>query len=478
MAVVALVLGMAGQAHAQAAPPAEREDTAPDLMNLLAAHGLHDIENERWNLYGQFTYISSWKRPFSAAYTNANGSINSLLPTAERSFTGSFTLFLGVRLWSGAEAYFVPEVIAERPLSQLRGIGGAIQNFELQKGGSETPQVYRARTFLRQTFNLGGEQAKDPSDPLQLAKVTSSRRITLTAGNFTILDVFDRNSVTGDPRRTFFNMAFMTHASWDFLSDARGYSWGGTAEINWDNWALRAGRITPPRDPNQLSTDFRLWKYYGDQVEVQRSFALRGRPGAIRLLGYRNRVFSARFDDAIAAFQADSSLNAATCTSFNYGSANTSAPDLCWARRANIKLGIGINVEQTIAPGIGAFFRGMISDGKTEVVAYNPADRSLSLGLVGTGGLWKRGLDVTGLGLGISWISTAHARYLARGGVDGFIGDGYLRQAAEGVAEVFYSVNIAKAFWLAGDYQLLWHPGMNADRGPVHILGAKIHAEF
>src|SRR5512138_1698312 len=108
--VIAFLVGGAGRAHAQAAPPAEHEATAFDVMTMLAGHGLHDIEHERWNLYGQFTYISSWKPAFRAAYTNANGSINSLVPTAERSFTGSFTLFLGVRLWSGAEAYFVPEV--------------------------------------------------------------------------------------------------------------------------------------------------------------------------------------------------------------------------------------------------------------------------------------------------------------------------------------------------------------------------------
>ena len=59
-----------------------------------------------------------------------------------------------------------------------------------------------------------------------------------------------------------------------------------------------------------------------------------------------------------------------------------------------------------------------------------------------------------------------HAQYLAMGGVDGFIGDGYLRQAAEGVVEVFYSVNLLKAIWLTADYQFLWNPGYNADRGP------------
>ena len=60
-------------------------------MRLLTDEGLHDIENESWNAYGQYTYISSWKPSFPAAYTNLNASINSLLPDAERSFTGTAT---------------------------------------------------------------------------------------------------------------------------------------------------------------------------------------------------------------------------------------------------------------------------------------------------------------------------------------------------------------------------------------------------
>jgi hypothetical protein len=88
-------------------------------------------------------HISSWKLAFPAAYTSLHGSINSLLPTADRSFTGTATLYLGVRLWSGAEAYLVPEVISELPFDQLKGLGGAIQNSELQKGGAVVPQVVR-----------------------------------------------------------------------------------------------------------------------------------------------------------------------------------------------------------------------------------------------------------------------------------------------------------------------------------------------
>lgn len=477
-ALVACALLSSAPARAQPAPPAAHQDAAFDFMNLLAHHNLHDIDEESWNAYGQFTYISSWKLPFQAPYTNADGSTKSLIPDGERSFTGTFTLFFGLRLWKGGQVYVVPEVIAERPLSGLQGIGGAIQNFELQKTGSESPQIYRSRTYLRQIIDFGGDRIVKESDPMQLATVVDRRRLVLTAGNISILDTFDRNSVSWDPRQTFFNMAFMTHAAWDFPSDARGYSWGGTAELYWDDWALRVGRITPPLEPNQLPIDFRLWQFYGDEVEIEHDHVLFGQQGAVRLLGYRNSVDTGSFADAIAAYQANPLKNAADCTSFNYGSGNFTAPDLCWVRKPNVKMGIGINVEQHLAGDVGVFLRAMYSDGQTEVDAFNSADRSFTLGAVAKGSAWHRPFDVTGVGYGASWISATHAQYLAMGGIDGFVGDGHLSWAPENVVEAFYSFNLLKAIWLSGDYQFLWNPGYNSARGPVHILGARVHAEF
>jgi hypothetical protein len=475
---IASLLSLASSAQAQVAPPAAHQEEAFDLMNLMHREGLHDLHEERWNLYGQFTYISSWKLAFPAAYTNVDGSINSLVPDAERSFTGSFTLFFGTKLWRGAEAYFVPEVISERPLSNLRGLGGSIQNFELQKGGTESPQLYRARTFLRQTVDLGGDGVVKTSEPMQLGTIVASRRLVFTVGSFTILDVFDRNEVTGDPRQTFLNMAFMTHASWDFPSDARGYSYGGTAELYWDDWALRIGRITPPQNPNQLPLDFRIWKFFGDEVEIEHDHTLFGLPGAVRVLGFRNRVNTGRFDEAIAAFEGDPTKNATTCTGFNYGSANASAPDLCWVRHPTVKAGAGLNLEQFVTPDVGLFVRAMYADGQSEVVAFNSADRSVSIGVVARGSSWRRPFDVAGAGFATAWISAEHARYLALGGVDGFVGDGRLRQAAERVVDTFYSFNLLRAIWVTADYQLIANPGFNADRGPVHVLGGRVHAEF
>jgi high affinity Mn2+ porin len=462
--------------------PAPHEDEAFDLMNVLTQHGLHDIHDESWNLYGQYTYISVLKLPFHAPYTNANGSTASLSPSAERSYTGTFTLFLAARLWRGGEAYFVPEVIAEQTLSGLKGIGGATENFELQKTGGPTPALYRSRMFLRQTFGLGGERVEKTSDPMQLGTKVDTRRLLFTLGNFSDLDVFDRNNVVGDLRQSLFNEMWMTHSSWDFPADARGYSWGAAAELYWDDWAVRFGRLAPPQNPNAQPIDPRIWLYYGDALELEHDHTVLGQSGAVRILGYRNYEVIGRFADAIAAFEADPAKNAAACASanlYNYGSGNVTAPDLCWVRKANVKLGIGFNVEQHITHDVGVFARGMYSDGQTEVDAFDSADRDFSIGTVVKGGLWRRPFDVTGAGFGMSWISDIHAQYLAMGGVDGFIGDGKLpHPAGEGLVEFFYSVNLLKAIWFSADYQHLWNPAYNTDRGPVNIFGGRVHAEF
>jgi high affinity Mn2+ porin len=476
----ALAVSLAGsQARAQASPPLGHADDAFDFMNLLTRHGQHDIQDESWNAYGQFTYISSWKPSFPAAYTNANGSNHSLLNTYERSFTASVTLFLGARLWKGAELYFVPEAISLRPLSGLNGLGGAVQNFELQKTGSEAWEIYRSRAYVQQTINLGGRRVVKTSDPLQLGTVVDSRRLVVRAGNINILDFFDRNEFTSDTRQMFFNLAFMTHSAWDFASDARGYSWGGVAELYLDDWALRFARITPPKKPNGLPNQMRFWQWYGDQVELEHKHELLGQPGAVRLLGYWNRGLVGRFDDAIEALQSDPTKNAANCGSaYDYGSTNVSAPDLCFVRKANWKYGVGINLEQAITDYLGVFFRGMISDGNVEVYAYMPPDRSAALGTLLSGKPWGRPRDLSGAAVAVAWISDIHADYLRMGGVDGFAGDGNITSAMESVMEAFYSFHFLNAAWLSADFQRVTHPAFNADRGPVNIYGARFHVEF
>ncbi|HVO47829.1 MAG TPA: carbohydrate porin [Steroidobacteraceae bacterium] len=433
---------------------------------------------EPWNAFGQATYIWNEKRDFPALYTNLNGTPNSLIPENEHSYTFSATAFLGLRTWKGGEIYLAPEVISELPLSGLHGLGGSIQNAELQKTGGRAPTLYVSRVFVRQSLNLGGTLSSVASAPLQLGGTVDSRRVVLTAGNLSILDIFDKNAFAGDVRQQFFSMNFLTHSAYDFAADARGYTWGVAGELYYDDWAFRIGRFATPREPNQLLLDSDIFRFYGDQIELERRFLIDERPGKLRLLAYRNRENMGRWDDAIAALQADPTKNAASCTAFNYGSSNTSAPDLCWVRKPNVKMGVGINLEQRLRDDIGIFVRGMVSDGKTEVYSFVSSDQSVSLGTVVQGKRWGRPRDTVGLGYARNWISGSHAAYHNMGGIDGFIGDGRLRYRPEQAVEIYYSSRLHDYLWVSLDYQHISNPAYNADRGPVDIIGVRVHTEF
>ena len=461
--------------------PAKSDDTGFGFPGSLSRIGQHDERDESWNLYGQFTTIGFYKPPFNAAYTDLNGSNSSLRPIAETSFTSTLSLFFGIRLRRGTELYIVPEAIAETTLSNLKGLGGATENFELQKVGALRPNAYRSRYLVRQTFGFGGQSVELPSGQMQLGEHVDSRRLVITVGNFGALDIFDKNNVIGDLRKSFFDEAFMTYPAWDFPADARGYTTGAAAELYWDQWAVRFMRSLPPVEPNSQTINFQPFKYYGDQVEFEHDHVLfGGQPGAVRLLLYRNHELMGRFADAIAAFESNpAEYNAANCGNlYNYGSENANAPDLCFVRKGNVKKGIGVNAEQSITPNIGVFLRAMYSDGQTEVEAYDSADRSASIGTLVKGTMWGQPLDSAGFGVGTSWISAIHAKYLQMGGVDGFIGDGALTKANEDVTEIWYSRHIARSVSVSFDYQRIWNPGYNAARGPVNLFGGRFHFEF
>ncbi len=450
------------------------------FMRALSELGWHDLNNETWNLYGQGTYISQWKPAFPAAYTNLNGANHSLLPQAENSFSATATFYAGLRLWRGAEFYGAPEMISEDPLSNLKGLAGAIQDFEFQKSGTVSSTWYRSRLNLRQTINFGGEETITESAPMQLGGSTlASRRLVITAGEVSILDIFDKNTFSADLRQQFFNMSFMTHAAYDFVADSRGYTIGLASELYYDHWALRFGRYIPPINPNDLGLDFRFYKYYGDQVELEyQGNLLWGQHGAVRLLGYHNHEKTGSYTDAINAYLTDPAKNAADCIGYNYASNNSHAPDLCWVRKPNDKFGMGINIEQNVNQDIGLFFRAMYSDGRTEVYNYTSTDQSMSMGAVFHGRLWQRHKDAFGVGYAINMLSAAHIRYMQMGGLDVFIGDGALNYSPEQVFDMYYKFNLISSAWATADYQFIANPAYNADRGPVNVLGLRLHIEF
>jgi hypothetical protein len=300
----------------------------------------------------------------------------------------------------------------------------------------------------------------------------------LTAGNLAVIDIFDRNAYAGDVRQQFLNMNFMTYSAFDFAADARGYTWGLAGEYFHDDWAFRVGRFLPPHEPNQQRLSYSPTNFYGDHLEIERKHRILGQAGTLRVLAFRNVAAMARWDDAIDAFLADPNKNAANCTSFNFGSTNAAAPDLCWVRKKNSKVGIGGSLEQSVTEDVGLFFRAMKADGQAEVDAFTSTDSSIAMGTIIKGTRWGRERDALGIGYGQNWISSAHVRYLSMGGIDNFIGDGRIDYRPERTFELYYNINVSKFLWLTVDFQRVANPAYNADRGPVTMYGLRVHAEF
>ena len=296
----------------------------------------------------------------------------------------------------------------------------------------------------------------------QLGSKYATRRITLTAGNVSVLDIFDANQFNHDPRSQFLNWTVMTHGAYDFAADARGYTWGVAAEYQGDGWALRAGRFIQPKEPNQLALDSRIGRHYGDQVEVERRYEIeKDMPGVVRVLAYRNLAIMSRYDDALAL------------------AATTGLPPSLDAVRTaeQSKVGIGVNLEQTFTPNIGAFLRAMWADGKTETYAFTEADSSFSFGGSAKGALWGRPSDTFGVAFAGNMLSTPHRRVLAGGGLTFFLGDGKLNYASEQIFETYYALSPLKGLTVSFDYQRIRNPGYNADRGPASFFGVRLHVE-
>lgn len=416
-----------------------------------------ETQDEQWNAKFQATYVWQAKQPFSVAYSGPN----SLTSAREKSYSFTASAALGYRPWSGAEFYFNPEVSQGIPLSNLTGLGG-FTNGEIARTAGPTPTFYRARFFLRQTWGLGGSTEPIESDANQLAGMIDKRRLVLTVGNLSVLDIFDDNTFSHDPRTQFLNWALMTHGAFDYAADARGYSWGAVLEFNYDDWVIRGGRFIQPKEPNQLPLDSRIFQHYGDQFEVEHAHTLSGQPGKIRLLAFRNRAIMSRYQDAL-----------------DYAALAGATPDINNVRTGEqIKYGFGLNIEQSITENMGLFARASWADGQTETYAFTEIDNSISGGVSVKGTHWGRPQDTLGLAFIRNGLSTARRDYLAAGGISFFIGDGAINYQPEAILEGYYSWNAMKGLWLSFDAQRIENPAYNADRGPVSIGSLRAHIEF
>jgi len=118
------------------------------------------------------------------------------------------------------------------------------------------------------------------------------------------------------------------------------------------------------------------------------------------------------------------------------------------------------------------------NDGNEQGWMFTDVCYSGTLGLSVKGESWHRPGDTFGLGGVMNGITRVEQEFFAAGGTGIEGGDGNLSYGWEKTVETYYDCAIWKTIHAAVDYQFISDPAFNRDRGPVSVLGARLHWEF
>jgi high affinity Mn2+ porin len=141
-------------------------------------------------------------------------------------------------------------------------------------------------------------------------------------------------------------------------------------------------------------------------------------------------------------------------------------------------MGAGRHPRAAGDAGLGVFLRTGFASPDVEPYEFTDVDRTVATGARLTGLRWHRPDDVVGMAGILNDISGSHEAFLNAGGLGILIGDGRLpHPGLEQIFETCYSLAV-RAWRLTFDYQFVNNPAYNRDRGPVSVLGLRLHAEF
>ncbi len=422
---------------------------------LLAETGVLPGAGDRFDWHLQATYVEQQSDRFRSPYQGVNS-----LPSAQGRETLDFTLYVGARLWQGAELWLDPELDQGFGLGNTTGLAG-FGSGEAYKVGSAHPYLRWQRAFLRQTWNLGGAQSPVEPAANQFAASLTEDRIVLWLGKFSVGDLFDANRYAHDPRADFLNWSVIDTGSFDYAADAWGYTFGAAAEWYHGPWTLRTGVFDASTVPNspllERGTDeFQLI------AEFERRYGIGERGGKIALTSFMTHARMALLGDALRS-----------------GNSAGMPPDPALVRSPRERYGVALNLEQELSASVDAFLRAGRSGGNVETYDFTDIDRTIAAGLALDGKAWDRPHDSIGLAGVRNQASALRLRYLAAGGLGVLTGDGRLPHAgAERLVEAYYRITLVKGLDLTVDYQYVANPAYNRDRGPVSLGAVRLHLQY
>jgi high affinity Mn2+ porin len=410
---------------------------------------------EDWAIHGQATTVFQKNTSFRSHYRGPN----SLDAGGQDEETTDLTLYAGVRLASGTQLWINPEIDQGFGLANTTGMAG-YPSGEAYKVGANAPYLRVPRLFVRHVVPLGAASDEVGAGPNQLGGSAARDKLTITAGKFSVTDIFDTNRYAHDPRADFLNWSVIDSGAFDYAADPWGYGYGAAVEWTHGSQTLRGGvfQLSPEPNGKIVAVHFGQYQLVG---ELEQRYRWRGRAGAVRLLGFANKASMGRYRDAVGL-----------------AAAQGGAPQLAAVRRPGWRTGVVVNAEQELGEAVGVFARLGANDGSKEAYEFTEINRSLAAGVVIGGQHWGRPGDEAGFAAVANQLSGEARAYFAAGGTGILIGDGALSYGAEKIVEAYYTARLGKWFSLAFDVQHATHPAYNRSRGPVPIYALRLHAQF
>ena len=419
-------------------------------------------DSDRINFHAQSTLVEQAYPTFRSPYEGTN----SLPGTGGGRETWDATLYVGMRLWQGAELWFNPEIDQGMGLAQTHGVAG-FPSAESYKLGFDYPYARMQRAFVRQTIDLGGEPEKVEADINQFARSRTADRLVLTVGSFSIVDIFDTNRYANNAKTDFLNWSVVNAGTFDYAGDGWAYSYGAAAEWYEGRWTFRGGVFdlsqTPPGGVSPLGAfldpTFNNFEFVG---EIENRYELWGQPGKIKITSFLERGTMGAFADAVALSEL------------------TGQPaDINAVRRYNSRPGVSLNLEQQVTETLGVFARAGWNDGNLETWDNTDINRTAEVGVSINGKPWGRPDDTVGFAGVVNGISSNFEAFLNAGGLGVLVGDGQLpHPGLEQIFETYYSYALTPSTRLSFDYQFIANPAYNTDRGPVNVFSGRIHWQF
>jgi high affinity Mn2+ porin len=410
-------------------------------------------------LSAQGNYVFQWHPRFHAQYSGPN----SFEHASEQAASAIETIYTGLRIDPTTEAVADFESAGGSGLSGVVGLAGQ-PNIDAVRNLDTVPYV--ARLWYRKVIALGDETFETERTPLSQLTTLPVRRLDIHAGKLDLADFFDLNSVANDSHMQFLNWTVVNDGAYDYAADTRSYTYGVILDFEDRSWGFRFGEALLSKRANGLNLQKNLQDAHSENYELElRPRVIARRTTTVRLLAFTNFANMGDYHQAIDQFLAG----------------KTPTPDVtAHPRQVALKYGFGINLEQQLTGDLRGFARAGWNEGQHETWNYTECDDSVAFGGDVRGTFWNRPRDKFGVAFVGNGISRNHRRYLALGGLGFDLGDGRLTYGPEKLVECYYNLPIPLHSGLFGalDVQYVDNPGYNRDRGPVVILGTRLHVEL